>query len=133
MIRDGVSGAEVSTRLGLSTKLVSKWRKSAGLSGINMRNQTRLKGEALQMIRDGLSGRKTARRLGVNKSTVAKWRASAGLSGTDTRKLHDSESENQVIDLLREGQSYKQIREATGVGFDGIRRIKREAEREGFL
>jgi len=133
MIRNGISGAEVARRLGVGPTTVGRWRKSAGLSGINMRNQTRLKGEALQMIHDGLSGREAARRLGVSKETIKNWRKSAGISGTDTRKLYDTEAENQVIDLLREGQSYKQIREATGVGFDAIRRIKREAEREEFL
>ena len=132
MIRNGISGAEVARRLGVGPTTVGRWRKSAGLSG-SKADKSHLKEEALQMIHDGLSGREAARRLGVSKETIKNWRKSAGISGTDKRKLYDNEAENQVIDLLREGQSYKQIREATGVGFDAIQRIKREAEREGFL
>ena len=92
-----------------------------------------LKEEALQMIHDGVSGREAARRLGVSKDTIKNWRNSAGISGTDTRKMYDTEAENEVIDLLRDGKSYSEINRMTGVGKPTIKRWKEEAERDGFL
>lgn len=132
-IRDGLTGAEVARRLGVNRDTVRRWRKSAGLSGKSRGTKSALKEEALQMIRDGLSGAEAARRLGVHQGTVSKWRKSAGLSGVDGRKFHDIEKENDVIDLLREGKSFNQITKSTGVGRNAIIRIKKEAEREGFL
>jgi transposase-like protein len=135
MIRDGIAGAEVARRLGVGSTTIGRWRKSAGLSGKSNSDHNLLKEEGLQMIRDGIAGAEVARRLGASKTTVTKWRKSAGLSGRfgSVGQFHDIEKENDVIDLLREGRTFKQITDSTGVGRDKIRRIKREAEREGFL
>ena len=145
MIREGISGAEVAKRIGVSQTTVSNWRNAAGLSGKRggrakntPHHSTRphdpgIKEEALQMIRDGITGVEVAKRLGVHKGTVRKWRKAAGLTGNSGQTPGGGTSplKEEGLQMIRDGISGAEVARRLGVHRGTVSNWRKSADLSG--
>ena len=83
MIRDGVSGAEVARRLGVHQSTVSKWRKSAGLSGVDGRkfHDADKENDVIDLLREGLTLNQISKSTGVGKNAILRIKSEAEREG----------------------------------------------------
>ena len=83
MIRDGISGREVSRRLGVHQSTVSKWRKSAGLSGVDGRkfHDVDKENDVIDLLREGLTLNQIAKSIGVGKNAILRIKSEAEREG----------------------------------------------------
>lgn len=137
LMKKDKTNKEISEIVGISTTTIAKWRKGAGIT-----NSTRSKGskkyteeikqEALALMEDGLSNSEVSKLLGVNRKAVGYWRKKAGMKPSSGAKVRYTVDQiNDVIDLIREGNTMADISRISGVNRVKIKEIREEEVRTG--
>ena len=83
MIQDGISGAEVARRMGVHQSTVSKWRKSAGLSGVDGRqfHDIEKENEVIDLLREDKSFNQITKSTGVGRNAIIRIKTEAEREG----------------------------------------------------
>ena len=74
LIRDGLTGAEVSRIMGVNKETIRLWRKKYNLSGQTKTHSITTQNDVLDLIRSGKSNSEISKDTGVSSTTVANWR-----------------------------------------------------------
>ena len=91
-----------------------------------------IKAEAIGLIRDGLTDTEISKSLGMSTKTLYLWRKENGLPASDGGpKPYTVDQINDVIDLIREGNTIGQISSTTGVNRRKINEWHQEEIRNG--
>ena len=74
LIREGLTGAEISKIMGVNKETIRSWRKKNNLSGQTKTHSITTQNDVLDLIRSGKSNSEISKDTGVSSTTVANWR-----------------------------------------------------------
>ena len=136
-MNENKTNVEISKIMGISTTTLANWRKAAGIPNSTKTNHSNryseeIKIEALALMQDGLSNVEVNKLLGVHSDTLSNWRKKAGIEPSSGGKVaYTIDQINDVIDLIREGNTISEISRVSGVNKRKIKEIRDEEVRTG--
>jgi len=139
MINEGMTNAEISRILGVSTTWLYRKRIEKGLPASPRANishdiDNETIEEAIHMIKDGLTDTEISKILGITRDRLRKIRKNKNLPpSSGKKKTYSNDEINDVIDLIREGSTITEISKITKIHNKKIREIRDEEIRDGNL
>lgn len=137
LMNENKTNAEISKIMDISTTTLANWRKAAGIPNSTASNNSgkyskEIMTEAIALMQDGLSNSEVSRLLGVHRKTLSNWRTKSNIPPSSrSRASYTIDQINDVIDLIREGNTISQISKISGVNKNKIKQIREEEIRNG--
>jgi len=128
---------EISDILGVSTVTIAKWRKTASIPNSTKAQGARIyskeiKEEATNLLKEGMTISGISQLLDIPRNTIHYWAEKQGIKVEKRIKTaYTIDDTNNVIDLIREGNTLAEISEKTGVKTNNIKKIRDDEIREG--
>ena len=137
MMRNQKRDYEIRDVLGVRTDKLRKWRKEEGLppsdgSGLTKKVSDEIRAEAITQLYDGKTDTEISKSLGISRDTVRSYRREIGLPPSGGgRQIYTTEQLNDVIDLIREGNTLTEIARQTRVQPGKIKQWREEEINNG--
>lgn len=137
LMKENLTNKQISEALQISTTTIANWRNSANIPNSTKSQNSRkyspeVKKEALVLMSEGMTNSEVNKLLDVHTDTLRNWRKKAGIEpSSGGKKTYTVDQINDVIDLIREGNTVSEISRISGVNQRKIREIRNEEVRNG--